>query len=749
MAQRNLAKLLSSVTTLAILASGLISSAPAEAADLKYHLRVHISKILPEVKSTNIFYWGSDGSDSDDSVLATVPTFEFEDGFGAFSNFTVAQTSALTNLSFKIRESLGWSPSSISSRTYSVVVGEPGSLTEVWCNIQDQSCSQVAPNPALEVRVHINKPLSATADWEVYNFGGDTHGAVGTAYPLFNGQDDFGAYSSFKIYQGGDETPNAILNNPEIPPVTNGVGLVVRHATATGYVNDSSDWQQPANFNEQGIAEVWCEVVAAANRGCSATKAPQPTKVTIHINRPLDLVAKYVVWSNQVTAMTDVNLAHTFSASDYYGAIATLEFDEPANKYLKFYITDGRSHNSPKVSGSRDVGLEIVDFKAEVWCDIVSAAPICSTQPPLTTFQMTMHLNRPLPQVANWNVWSYGVGIDSTWRPANGSEEGFHPFQVESPTTSVATWTLQTRMPPTGDWGYAIRDSDTWNENTKTLTGEVDTAALLGNPSVELWCDTKSSLTPASANADGDSIECTQTPTKTIKVHYNMPLAELASWEIAAFGTGVGGDTRVQFSGEDKYGATALIHYNPSVTDVSTMRLAVRKFQPFVAANGKKPKLNLDPWACVDPIADCTGGYFAPTANDSIGLRKIPQGATEVWVMAGSEAISKKRFTTAPTRKIKISAVPLSKGKVQVFASAGAGTTPSWIVITALTASGKNTVPSRKCIIARSKVGATLGASCRVYSLKKGVTYRFKAQGIAYGIGTGKFSTASKPVLVK
>jgi hypothetical protein len=241
------------------------------------------------------------------------------------------------------------------------------------------------------------------------------------------------------------------------------------------------------------------------------------------------------------------------------------------------------------------------------------------------------------------------------------------------------------------------------------------------------------------------AISCTQVAPSTITVHYNRPLADISGWEVAAFGTGTGGSTRAMFTGEDAFGSTAVIHYNPSITDTSAISFAIRKYQPFVPATDSTLQVNLDPWSCVDAMADCTGGFFRQTT----GNRVVPSGASEVWALAGSNDVSDSAFDKVPTNDITLTPKQVGRGKVRISATIGAGTTPTAIVVDVLNRKGVAVKPGISCTIGKSMVGTTLASSCTVKGLKKGVKYRFWAHALTYGVGSSAHSRRTAAITLK
>jgi|GEM_PF-1876790 len=711
--------------------AGLTGISSAQAADTTTTFKIHLDKILPQSTGINAWIWGVDAGSSD---AASTPNFTNEDGYGSYAQFDVTQPVAPTALGFKIRGDESWDHV-ITPNDQSLPV--TGAVNEIWCTVTDGSCTTTAPEHQVEVRVHINKLLADVADYNVWFWGLD-HSASPDVNPHFNGSDDLGAYASFKVLQ---DTTHADPVDP--------IGLIVRAHPDWSVKATGGDDQHATVVN--GVAEVWCEVVDASALGCSSTPPAPVTHVTIHINQPLDATHNYVVWDNHVTNNTDVLFAPVFSSEDRYGAIAKFKFSDPSISNVKFYITDGRTYDSAKITGSADMSVPISAFNGEVWCDVTSGTPSCSTNKPTETIRFIVHTNKPAADVAAWNIWDWGVGPGSIWHAAPTPEENTHFFSAEGDNSSVATWDVTTNTFPAADsYGYLIRTGASWDVAQKLTVGDqhaiIPAANADGINVVEVWCDASALVIPVSGDAQaGSGLTCSQTPATSVKVHFNRPLASLAGWEIAAFGTGASGDTRVSFTGEDSFGATAVIHYNPALADTSAISFVIRKYQPFVAATASEVQKNLDPWSCIEGSADCTGGFFRQTTGD----RVVPSGATEVWTLAGSTQTEDAQITAVPSNDVKLTTQLLGGGKVRVFATAGAGTAPTAIVVDVLNRKGVSLKPGVSCTIGRTKVGTTLAPYCNIKGLKKGVKYRFKAHALAYGIGSSAHSARTAPITIK
>ena len=386
--------------------------------------------------------------------------------------------------------------------------------------------------------------------------------------------------------------------------------------------------------------------------------------------------------------------------------------------------------------------VPISSFNGEVWCDITSATPSCSDTPPSETFHVTVHVNAGTDVTDGWNLFTWDLG-------SHTDPNTTIPFVADGDSASVASYDYTTNTRPGNSLdGWLIRDRQEWTSQTIKPTGDNNQVWDLSSNNVEVWCDASAyevNRTDPQNPVLVHPISCTQVAPSTIKVHYNRPLSALTGWEVAAFGTGAGGSTRVQFTGEDAFGSTAVIHYNPSITDTSAISFVVRKYQPFVAATDSTVQQNLDPWSCIDALADCTGGFFRQTTGD----RVVPSGANEVWTLTGSTDISDSQITDMPTNDIKLTTKLLGHGKVRVSAKIGAGTAPTAIVVDVLNRKGVSVKPGISCTIGKSATGFALASSCTVKGLKKGVKYRFWAHALTYGVGSSAHSHRTAPITVK
>ena len=710
----------------------LTGIASAQAADTTTTFKIHLDVIAPQAQGWNLWYWNVTNGVTD----ATTPNFDQEDGYGSYAELTVTQATAPTALGFKIRNGENWD-NVITPNDQSLPV--TGDVNEIWCTVTDGTCTTTAPEHQVEVRVHINKLLADVSDYNIWFWGLD-HSASPDVNPHFNGSDDLGAYASFKVVQD-------VTHADPVDPI----GIIVRAHPDWSVKATGGDDQHATVVN--GVAEVWCEVVDAAALGCSSTPPAPVTHVTIHINQPLDATHNYVVWDNHVTNNVDVLWAPVFSTEDRYGAISKFKFSDPSISNVKFYITDGRSFDSTKITGSTDMSVPISAFNGEVWCNVTAATPSCSTSKPTETIHISIHVNKPAADVAAWNVWDWGVGPGSIWHAAPTPEENIHFFAADGDANSVATWDVTTDTFPASDsYGYLVRTGASWDVAQKLTVGDqhATISSYLnadGERVIETWCDATALVIPGSGDAQaGSGLVCSQTPATSVKVHFNRPLAALtgSGWEIAAFGTGASGDTRVQFTGEDAFGSTAIIHYNPAV-DTGAISFTIRKYQAFAAATDSQVQKNLDPWSCIEGSADCTGGFFRQTVGD----RVVPSGATDVWTLAGSTQVSDSEITDMPSNDIKLTTQVLGGGRVRVFATAGDGVTPTAIVVDTLNRKGVSLKPGVSCTIGRSKVGTTLASYCNIKGLKKGVKYRFKAHALTYGVGSSRASARTAPITVK
>jgi hypothetical protein len=735
--------------------AGLTGVAPASAADTTTTVKIHLDVIAPEAQGWNLWYWNAAGGGDG----ATTPNFDSEDGYGVYTQFDITQVDPILSFGGVPRSTEDWGTAQKDFGTggdlnFSDVVD--GQLNEYWCTGADLVCTNTAPAKQFEVRVHVNKVLADTqAAWDVFNFGADDSYVALSDTPGFTGADyvddtEVGSYASFKITPTDPAVaPHAILNSGAGPVVTNGIGIIVRGERGNWGTKKTGD--TAVNFNANNVGEIWCEVVDVATLGCSDS-APDPvTHVTVHINQPLDAAHNYVIWDNHVTNNTDVLFAPTFTSEDRFGAISKFKFTDTSIKSVRFYITDGRAYDATKVTGSNDKSVAINAFNGEVWCDVVAATPTCTETQPSEDVTVTVHINKGAATTAGWNV-----GYQSLGNPVGGDSTP-NVTEVDA-NNSILTWTVENiGISDKSTFEWLLRNKEDWSDAVSGIhtpgdlikpTGANNLVANITGGAVEIWCDATNYADPtyndpADANYKTPLVPlvCSQAPS-SITVHYNRPLRSLLAggWELAAFGTGVGGDTRVQFTGEDLFGATAVIHYNPSVTDVSNISFVVRKYQPFVAATDSTVQKNLDAWSCIDPMDDCTGGFFRQTTGD----RVVPAGASEVWTLAGSSSISATEFA-APSNKVVLKVKQFARGAVRVWATAGAGTTPTAIVIDAKSA-GKKTV---QCTIARKVTGTTLKSYCNIWGLKKGAKYTFVAHAVAYGIGTSLQSARTKAIVLR
>ena len=720
--------------------AGLTGNASAQAADTTTTFKIHVDQIAPQAQGWNLWWWGATGAPSD---AATTPNFDQEDGYGVYTQFDVTQSDPIGAIHGFPRTTEDWGTATKpfgdnNNGDFTDVVD--GAVNEYWCTISTHSCTKTAPAPTFEVRVHVNKQLADIGAWNIWTWGGD-HGSP-EVNPGFTYSDDLGSYASFKLVQdgvSGGTAPAAALNGAA-DKTPNEAGIIVRGDAGWSF-KETGSLDQAAVFNENGVAEIWCEVVDTSALGCQ-DHAPDPvTHVTIHINQPLDATHNYVVWDNHVTNNTDVLFAPTFATEDRYGAISKFKFTDPSVSAVRFYITDGRTFDANKITGANDMTVPISAYNGEVWCDVTASTPSCSTTAPSETFHVTVHVNAGTDVTNGWNIYTWDLG-DHT------SAETTIPFVADGETASVASYDYTTNSRPDNSLnGWLIRDTQDWATAVKP-TGDNNQVWDLSNNNVEVWCD----ATGYAVDRTGESpvvthpISCTQVAPSTITVHYNRPYSSLrGGWEIAAFGTGAGGSTRVRFTGQDAFGSTAVIHYNPSITDTSAISFVVRKYQPFAAATASSVQKNLDPWSCVDAMADCTGGFF----RQLTGNRVVPSGATEVWALAGSNVISDSQISEMPSNDIKLSTKAIGGGIVRVWAKAGAGTTPTAIVIDALNGRGVSVKPGISCTIGKSKVGTKLASYCNVRGLKKGAKYRFWAHALTYGVGSSAHSMRTAPVFVK
>jgi len=732
--------------------AGLTGISSAQAADTTTTFRVHIDKTLPTVTTENVYYWGA-GVTSPDTTPG--PEFNGEDAYGAYAQFDVTSPAPLTDLGFKLRADQSWT-TELTPTNQSITVDPQAAVQDVWCHLADKVCDQTAPAKKYLVRVHVNRVLADTqAQWDLYTFGtGFT--PPGTT-PGFTGTDsvdgvETGSYAEFTFEPTDPNVaPGANLNSGAGPLLDNGIGAIVRSKRDDWGTKRTGD--VGVNFNADNVGEMWCDVVdASANPQC-VNHAPDPvTHVTVHINKPQDAAHNYAIWDNHITNNTDGIFAPTFNTEDRYGAISKFKFTDTSVHSVRFYITDGRTFDSPKITGPTDMTIPISAFSGEVWCDVVSSTPTCSTDKPVEHFNIKIHVNKPAADITSWNVWNWGVGSGSVWHAAPTPEEGYQYFAADGDNNSVASWNVTTDNFPTGPFGFLIRNSNVWDASAQKMTVGDQLVTIPGINSadgvttIEAWCDASALVVPVSGDAQaGSAVVCSSTPTSTVTVHYNRPLASLKGWELAVFGTGAMGDTRVQFTGEDAFGATAVIHYNPSITDTSAISFVVRKYQEFAASTASTIQVDLDPWSCIDPLADCTGGFFRQTTGD----RVVPSGASEVWTLAGSSEISDSQITDMPSNDIKLTTQLLGGGRVRVYATAGSGVAPTAIVVDTLNRKGVSLKPGVSCTIGRSKVGTTLAPYCNIKGLKKGVKYRFKAHALTYGVGSSRASARTAPITVK
>jgi len=615
----------------------------------------------------------------------------------------------------------------------------------------------------------VNKLLADTAaTWDVYNFGdGYTYNKPtvdSPSTPGFTGVDsvdgtDVGSYSEFTLTATDPAvSPHATLNSGAGPILTSGIGVIVRGVRDDWGTKKTGGSDAAVVFNDHRVGEVWCEVVDVATTGCSSTPPEPVTHVTVHINQPFDATHNYVIWENHLTNNTDVLFAPTFTSEDRYGAISKFKFTDTSIHQVRFYITDGRSYDATRITCAKDMVIPISDFSGEVWCDVVSSTPSCTSTQPTENVTVTVYINKGAATTAGWNV-----GYQSLGSPV-GSDSTPNVTAVDD-NNSILTWTANNvGVSDKSDFEWLIRNKEDWSSpggdnhapgDLIKPTGDSNLKANITGSNVVIWCDATNYANPTYNDPPTPAYKtalvplvCSQAP-MTVTVHYNRPLSELSGWEIAAFGTGVGGDTRVQFTGHDAFGSTAVIHYNPTVTDTGAISFAIRKYQPFVAATDSTLQQNLDPWSCVDGMADCTGGFFRQTTGD----RVVPSGANEVWTLTGSSQISDSNYAEdiamMPSNDIKLTTKALGRGKVRVFATAGAGTTPTAIVIDVLNRKGVSVKPGISCVIGKNDVGTTLASSCDVKGLKKGVKYRLWAHALTYGVGSSAHSRRTGAIPVK
>jgi hypothetical protein len=724
--------------------TGLTGIASAQAAAATTTFKIHLDQIAPQAQGWNLWWWGAPGAASN---ADTTPNFDQEDGYGVYTQFDVTKDGAIGSISGFPRTTEDWNTATKpfgdnNNGTFGDVVD--GAVNEYWCTIATHNCTKTAPAPTFEVRVHVNKQLADIGAWNIWTWGGD-HGSP-EVNPGFTYSDDLGSYASFKLVQDGASNgaaPSSALNGATTKTL-NQAGIIVRGDAGWSFKETGSS-DQGAKFGENGVAEIWCEVVDTAALGCQ-DHAPDPvTHVTVHINQPLDATHNYVVWDNHVTNNTDVLFAPTFATEDRYGAIAKFKFTDPAIKDVRFYITDGRSFDAPKITGASDMSVPITTYNGEVWCDVVASTPTCSSTPASENVTVTVHINAPAATTEGWNVGYQGLGNPT-------GSDGTPNVVADGDANSVVTWTVNNVLTSSkSDFEWLLRNKENWD----SASGEVQTAGDLIKPTggsnlkanitgsnVEIWCDATNYANPtyndpptAAFKTPLVPLVCSQAP-KSLTVHYNRPMSELSGWEIAAFGTGPGGDTRVQFTGSDAFGSTAVIHYNNNITDTGAISFVVRKYQAFAAATASSVQVNLDPWSCIDAMADCTGGFFRQTT----GNRVVPSGADEVWALAGSNEVSDGAYDAMPSNDIKLTATVMRRGKVMVSATAGAGTTPTAIVVDVLTRKGVSVKPGISCTIGKSSVGTTLGTSCTLKGLKKGVKYRLWAHALTYGVGSSAHS---------
>jgi Bacterial pullanase-associated domain len=725
-------------TLLAVASLGLTALtglASAQAADTTTTFKIHLDKTLTDSAGVNAWVWGIDAASSG---ADSTPNFTNEDGYGSYAQLDVTQATAPVELGFKIRSQESWdNPITPDNQALPVT----GAVNEIWCKVATGLCTTTAPtNTPLTVRVHVNKVLADIPAWNVYYFNNDHPGTADADTAQFTKSDDYGAISEFKVLQDVSHTN---------PPVNVGdhnkpFGLIVR--VDEGWTKKASGNDDIIPTWNNGVAEVWCETVDVTALGCSSTKPAPMTHVTIHINQPLDATHNYVVWDNHVTNNTDVLSAPTFATEDRYGAISKYAFSDPSISSIRFYITNGRSADSSKITGASDMTIPVKSSVGEVWCDVVAAVPSC-TDKLNETFHVNVHVNAGTDVTSTWNLFTWALG-------SHTDPNTTIPFVAEGASGSVASYDYTTdSLPEASVNGWLIRDRQEWTDLTIKPTGNDNQLWNLSSYNVEVWCDatgyavdrTTDPLKPKLTHG----ISCSSVAPSTITVHYNKPMTDMSGWEIAAFGTGVGGDTRVQFTGHDAFGSTAVIHYNPSVTDTGAISFAIRKYQPFVAATDSTLQQNLDPWSCVDGMADCTGGFFRQTTGD----RVVPSGANEVWTLTGSSQISDSNYAEdiamMPSNDIKLTTKALGRGKVRVFATAGAGTTPTAIVIDVLNRKGVSVKPGISCVIGKNDVGTTLASSCDVKGLKKGVKYRLWAHALTYGVGSSAHSRRTGAIPVK
>jgi hypothetical protein len=603
----------------------------------------------------------------------------------------------------------------------------------------------------------VNKLLADTqAAWDVYTFAADDSIVALPETPGFTGKDsvdgtETGSYSSFKITPTDPAVaPHATLNSGAGPILTNGIGIIVRGERGNWGTKKTGD--TAVNFNANNVGEIWCEVVDVATLGCSSS-APDPvTQVKVHINQPLDATHNYVVWDNHMTNNTDVLFAPTFGSEDRYGAIAKFKFTDTSIKSVRFYITDGRSYDSPKITGATDMTVPISAFSGEVWCDVVAATPSCSTAQPTQDVTVTVRINAPASVTAGWNV-----GYQSLGSPTG--EDSTPDVVADGEANSILTWTVNgIGTSDKSEFEWLLRNKENWdspggdNKAPGDLikpTGDSNLIARITGSNVEIWCDATNYANPTYNDPPSPTfatplvpLVCSQAPA-TLTVHYNRPKSALRGWELAVFGTGNGGDTRAMFTGEDEWGSTAVIHYNPAVTDTSAISFVVRKYQAFKAATDSSVQKSLDPWSCVDAMDSCTGGFFRQTT----GNRMIPSGATAVWTLQGSTTVSSTPITTAPSSDIMLTTKTMGGGVVRVTATAGEGTTPTAIVVDAVKRGSSKVVAS--CTIGKRINGTTIGTRCSVKGLKKGMSYQFVAHALTYGIGSSDRSARTAAVRVK
>jgi hypothetical protein len=447
--------------------AGLTGVAPASAADTTTTVKIHLDVIAPEAQGWNLWYWGGITT----GVTAeTTPNFDQEDGYGVYTEFDVTQAGAIGSFGGVPRTTDSWDDAEKlfgngGDLNFNDVVD--GELNEYWCTGADLVCTKTEPAKQYEVRVHINKVLADTTNWDVFNFGADESYTYAKPNvdapdtPGFSGKDyvdgtEVGSYASFKITPTDPAVaPHAMLNNGAGPVVTNGIGIIVRGERGNWGTKKTGDVAM--NFNENNVAEVWCEVVDVATLGCSDSPPDPVTHVTVHINQPLDATHNYVIWDNHVTNNTDVLFAPTFDSEDRYGAISKFKFTDTSIKSVRFYITDGRAYDAPKITGASDKSVAINAFNGEVWCDVVSETPTCTATQPTEDVTVTVHINKGAATTAGWNV-----GYQSLGNPVG--EDGTPNVTEVDANNSILTWTVKNiGISDKSTFEWLIRNKENWD----------------------------------------------------------------------------------------------------------------------------------------------------------------------------------------------------------------------------------------------------------------------------------------------